>query len=91
MLREPEPSFVVVRQELDYRNEILLKDGPVTVYIEPLRVSRSGIAIREFMKSAKGTLHTESQAVLVRWDREARRSMPFTDSERERILGQGGS
>jgi acyl-CoA thioesterase FadM len=85
---EPLPSFVVVRQELDYRRELRLADGPVTITTEPLRLSRSTVAVHERMTSGQDALHTESHAVLVRWDRGRRRSMPFSARERQRIEAQ---
>jgi acyl-CoA thioesterase FadM len=82
---DPTPAFVVARQEIDYRRELLVDQGPVTVAVKPLEVSTSSATVRETLKSATGLLHTESRAVLVRWDRERRRSMPFHSFERERI------
>ena len=82
---DPWPAFVVVRQELDYRRELRLTDGPVTITTEPPRLSRSTVTVHERMASGRDTLHTESLAVLVRWDRERRRSMQFSARERKRI------
>jgi acyl-CoA thioesterase FadM len=85
---DPLPPFVVVRQELDYRRELRLTDGPVTITTEPLGLSRSTVTVHERMASERDTLHTESHAVLVRWDRERRRSTPFSARERQRIEWQ---
>jgi acyl-CoA thioesterase FadM len=79
------PAFVVVHQELDYRRELRLADGPVTIGLQPVRLSRSTVTVHETMTSPAGALHTESRAVLVRWDRERRRSMPFSPFERRRV------
>ncbi|GAB3857743.1 hypothetical protein GCM10028801_16640 [Nocardioides maradonensis] len=81
---EPAPAFVLVRLELDYQRELLLTDGPVTLSIEPTELTRSTVTVQEVMASARGP-HTRARAILVRWDRAARRSMPFRDEERRRI------
>lgn len=85
VMDDPAPSFVLARQELDYRRELRLPDGPVTVAIEVLRLTRSTVTVHEVMTSRAGLLHTESHAVLVRWDRDRRRSTPFLEHERRRI------
>ncbi|WP_185736093.1 thioesterase family protein [Nocardioides sp. LS1] len=81
---EPEPAFVLVRVELDYERELLLADAPVTVRVEPVELTRSTVTVQEVMASARGP-HTRARVVLVRWDRAARRSMPFGEGERRRI------
>lgn len=85
MLLEEQPAFVLVRQELDYRHELLQSDGPVTVSVEPVALTRSTVTVQEAIVSLSGTTHTESRAVLVRWDREERRAMAFLPAERDRI------
>lgn len=82
-----QPSFVLVRQELDYRRELLLSAGPVTVTVTPLELGRSSVTIAEAIRSTAGE-HTESRAVLVRWDRGRRCATPFLPFERERLEGQ---
>lgn len=85
ILEEDQPAFVLVRQELDYRRELLLTDGPVVVSVEPVTLTRSTVTVQEAIASRRGVVHTASRAVLVRWDREARRAMPFLPVERERV------
>lgn len=87
LMTDPTPPFVLVRLELDYRRELLLQDGPVTISVVPERLTRSTVMVREELRSVQH-LHTEASAVLVRWDREARRSMPFAPSERAGIEAQ---
>ena len=82
------PSFVVARQELDYRRELLVSDGPARVIVQPVQVTTSTVRVHEQLLSADGSLRTESQAVLVRWNRERRCSMPFPAVERQRIQAQ---
>ena len=81
------PAFVLARLELDYRHELLAEDGPVRVTIAPVEVTRSSTTVEEMLVSARG-IHTQARAVIVRWDRAARRSMPFLPLERERLLEQ---
>lgn len=88
VMDDPSPAFVLAHQELDYRRELLVSEGPVTVAIEPLQLTRSTVRIHEQLRSSDGTVRTESQAVLVRWNREKRRSMPFPALERQRIQAQ---
>ncbi|MFI1434336.1 acyl-CoA thioesterase [Streptomyces lydicus] len=88
LMAEPAPPFALVRLELDYRRELLLADGPVTVSVEPVRLTRSTVTVREELRSAPHGVHTEATATLVRWDRERRRSMPFPSSERAGIEAQ---
>jgi acyl-CoA thioester hydrolase len=88
VMEDPSPAFVLAHQELDYRREILVSDGPVTVTIEPVQLARSSVRIFEQLLAVDGTLRTESTAVLVRWDRERRRSTPFSALERQRIQAQ---
>lgn len=82
---DPTPGFVLAHQELNYRREILLSDSPVTVRITPVRVGRSSVVVQESIVSAADTLHTQSTAVLVRWDRNERRPIPFPPDERESL------
>jgi acyl-CoA thioesterase FadM len=82
-----EPSFVLVRQELDYRRELLLSAGRVSVSVTAVGLGRSSLEIVEAIRSLAG-VHTESRAVLVRWDRARRCSMHFPPVERGRIEQQ---
>jgi acyl-CoA thioesterase FadM len=88
VIADPLPAFALVRQELDYRRELRLADGPVTITLEPLQLSTSTVTVHERMASGRDTLHTESRAVLVRWDAMRRRSMPFSRRERQQIETQ---
>jgi len=88
LMADPAPPFALVRLELDYRRELLLGDGPVSVTVTPVRLTRSTVTVREELRSGRRGVHTESTAVLVRWDRERRRSMPFPAPERAGIEAQ---
>ncbi|MFF8605623.1 acyl-CoA thioesterase [Streptomyces sp. NPDC015346] len=78
---ESEPAFVLARQELDYRRELLVDDGPAAVEIAVERLSRSSFTLAERIVTSGTTLHTTSRAVLVRWDRSERCSTPLKRHE----------
>jgi len=84
IMDDQQPPFVVVRQELDYRRELLIAGRAVSVSVTPTELGRSSLTIAEELSSAEG-VHTRSRAVLVRWDRERRRATPFLPAERDRI------
>ena len=87
VMDDDEPAFVLARQELDYRSELLRNAGSVTVSISPVALGRSSVTVAERLSSGAG-LHTESRAVLVRWNTEARSAMAFPALERSRIEEQ---
>jgi len=84
IMDDDQPSFVLAHQELDYRRELLLSARPITVSVAPVSLGATSLTIVEEIRSATG-VHTESRAVLVRWDRAGRRPMAFPSVERERI------
>ena len=88
IIGDEEPPFVLARLELDYRRELLLEHGPVTVSVEPVLLTRSTVTVAERMLSGAGGLHTESRAVLVKWDRGRRRASPFLPRETSLISAQ---
>ena len=90
VMDDPMPSFVLVRLELDYRRELLLDDGPVLATVTPVALTRSTVTVQEALTSSRG-VHTQARTVLVRWDGDRRRSMPFPSAERERIVAQLGT
>ncbi|WP_165964259.1 thioesterase family protein [Actinomadura sp. KC216] len=85
IMDEPAPPFVIVHLELDYRRELLIDDGPVTVSLKPVVLTNSTVTVHERLGSAGKGVHTESRVILARWDRERRRSMPFPPRERQAI------
>ena len=87
VMNDDEPPFVLARQELDYRRELLRTADTVTVSIRPVTLGRTSVTVAERLTSAAG-LHTESRAVLVRWDGDARGATVFPPLERSRIEAQ---
>ncbi len=80
-----EPSYVVVRIEIDLRAEVLYEDRKVTVRIEVERLGRSSLITRETVYSTAGELVAEARVVCVRWDPERHISVPFSDAERDLV------
>lgn len=93
---DEQPSYVVARQELVFRREILPSDGPLTVSIDATSTIRDRFEVHETLSSASGHLHATSTATLVAWDREHRRPRPLSADERAwvgacaTVTGRGG-
>jgi acyl-CoA thioester hydrolase len=78
-------DFVLARIELDYRREVRHSDGAVDVVSRVDDVGRTSVTVTNEIRLGDGTLAAEGRSVLVAWDREARRSRPVTDWEREQL------
>ncbi|MEU2234708.1 acyl-CoA thioesterase [Streptomyces vietnamensis] len=76
------PAYVVASHRMEYLREILEEDGPLQVVMRPVRVGRSSFDLAELLLDTGGTVRNRSEATLVAWDVEARRSRPLTASER---------
>jgi acyl-CoA thioester hydrolase len=77
---------VVVHASIDYRREIPLGTREVLVRTRIAEVGGSSVRFEQEV-FADGEVAAEAVAVLVAWDREARRSRPVTDVERRTLLG----
>lgn len=84
-----EVGYVVARVAIDYRRELRLADGPVVVSCTVATVGGASIQTREVIHSATGDLVAEAGAVVVKLDRETRRSRPWTDDERRAFVAAG--
>lgn len=82
-----DPSFVVARIELDYRSQLVVDDGPVTVAIDVERVGRTSLTLRERLSSRDGRLVVESSIVAVLYDLAAGAPRLVTDDERRALGG----
>jgi acyl-CoA thioester hydrolase len=80
-----DPSYVVVRVEIDLRAEVRHPDRQVTVRIQAERVGTTSLTTRETILTSSGELVAEARVVTVRWDPGQRTSMPFTDAERQQL------
>jgi acyl-CoA thioester hydrolase len=84
-----ESGYVVARVAIDYRQELRLADGPVTVSCAITTFGGSSAQTREAIHTAAGELTAEAKAVLVKFDRETRRSRPWTEDERRAFVAAG--
>ena len=76
-------GFVLARVAIDFRRELTLEDEAVIVSCRPVRVGNSSITTREEIRTLDGELSAEAEAVLVARDKDAGRSRPLTERERE--------
>jgi acyl-CoA thioester hydrolase len=77
--------FVLARVELDHRHEIRREHSPVTVALRVEAVGRSSVTVAHDIVLPDGTLAAAGRSVLVAWDRDARRSRPLTEAERNQL------
>jgi acyl-CoA thioester hydrolase len=80
-----DPSYVVVRLEVDLRAEVRYADRRVMVRIEAERLGTTSLTTRETITTPSGELAAEARVVTVRWDPVLREPSPFTDAERARL------
>jgi acyl-CoA thioesterase FadM len=80
---------VLARVAIDYRRELRQADGPVVVSCRFGTLGGASIATRETIRTAAGDLAAEAEAVVVKFDRETRRSQRWTDAERIAFLAAG--
>jgi acyl-CoA thioester hydrolase len=78
-----DPSYVVVRLEVDLRAEVRHPDQEVTVRIAAERLGTTSLTTREAILTPSGEVAAEARVVSVRWDRG--RPIPFSDRERARL------
>lgn len=78
-------SYVVVRLEVDFHAEVRHPDGHVTVRIAVERLGTASLTTSETVHSPTGQVAAQARAVTVRWDASARRTLPFSPAERERL------
>jgi len=80
-----DPSYVVVRLEVDLRAEVRYPDRRVLVRIEAERLGTTSLTTRETITTLSGELAAEARVVTVRWDSALRKPAPFTGAERARL------
>ncbi|MFE3170683.1 acyl-CoA thioesterase [Amycolatopsis sp. NPDC059090] len=80
------PAYVVAAHRMQYLKEVLEEDSPLQVVIRPVRVGRSSVDLAELLRNAAGVVCNRSDATLVAWDVETRRSRPFTADERNALI-----
>jgi acyl-CoA thioester hydrolase len=84
-----EGGYVVARVAIDYRRELRLADGPVVVSCTAMTIGGASAQTRETIHTATGELAAEAESILVKFDRETRRSRQWTDAERRAFLAAG--
>ena len=80
-----DPSYVVVRLELDLRAEVRYEDQRVTVRIAADHLGTTSLTTRETVVTPSGEVAAEARVVTVNWDAGNRKPLPFTEAERARL------
>ena len=80
-----DPSYVVVRLEVDLRAEVRHLDQQVTVRIQAERLGTTSLTTRETILTPSGEVAAEARVVTVRWDPGGRQPIPFNETERTRL------
>jgi acyl-CoA thioester hydrolase len=82
-----EPDYVVARLEVDLRAEVRYPERQVTVRLAVERLGTTSLTTRETILTPSDEIAAEARVVTVRWDRRARKPVPFSESERARLVG----
>ena len=80
-----EPDYVVARIEIDLRAEVRHPQRQVTVRLAVERLGTTSLTTRETILTAAREVAAEARVVSVRWDRRARKPVPFSEDERARL------
>jgi acyl-CoA thioester hydrolase len=80
-----DPSYVVVRLEVDLRAEVRISDHRVTVRIEVESLGTTSITTHETLFMPSGEVAAEARVVTVKWDADQRKPVPFTETERGQL------
>ena len=80
-----EPDYVVARIEIDLRAEVRHPQRRVTVRLAVERLGTTSLTTRETILTAAREVAAEARVVTVRWDRRARKPVPFSETERARL------
>ena len=83
-----DPSYVVVRLEVDLRAEVRLSDQRVTVRVEVESLGTTSVTTRETIVLPSGEVAAEARVVTVRWDADQRKPAPLTEAERNQLSAQ---
>jgi acyl-CoA thioester hydrolase len=80
-----DPTYVVVRIEIDLRAEVRYPDRKVTARIEVERVGTTSLTTRETILTPAGEVAAQARVVSVRWDAGRGKPVPFTEAERAQL------
>jgi acyl-CoA thioester hydrolase len=80
-----EPDYVVARVEVDLRAEVRYLERRVTVRLAVERLGTTSLTTRETVLTPAQEIAAEARVVTVRWDRRARKPVPFSEAERAQL------
>jgi acyl-CoA thioester hydrolase len=80
-----EPDYVVARIEIDLRAEVRHPQRRVTVRLAVEHLGTTSLTTRETILTPAQEIAAQARVVTVRWDRRARKPMPFSETERARL------
>jgi acyl-CoA thioester hydrolase len=80
-----DPSYVVVRLEVDLRAEVRYAQRRVTVRIEVESLGTTSLTTRETILTPSENVVTEARVVTVHWDPGHRKPIPFSPAERTQL------
>ena len=80
-----EPDYVMARMEVDFRAEVRHPQHRVTVRLAVEHLGTTSLTTRETILTPDGEVAAEARVVTVRWDRRARKPVPFSETERARL------
>jgi acyl-CoA thioester hydrolase len=80
-----EPDYVVARIEIDLRAEVRHPQRRVTVRLAVERLGTTSLTTRETILTPAEEIAAQARVVTVRWDRRARKPVPFSEAERARL------
>jgi acyl-CoA thioester hydrolase len=77
--------YVIVRIEIDLKQELFPNTGDVRVRISVEELGRSKMVTNEELIGPEGTIVAAARVITVRWDERARKPVELTDPEREAL------
>ena len=80
-----EPDYVVARVEVDLRAEVRYPHRQVTMRLAVERLGTTSLTTRETILTPAREIAAEARVITVRWDRRARKPVPFSEAERARL------
>ncbi len=78
-------GYVLARVAIDFRRELTQDDDEVLATCALASLGSSSVTTREELRTPDGELAAEAEAVLVAFDRDAGRSRPLSESERDAL------
>jgi acyl-CoA thioester hydrolase len=78
--------YVIVRIEIDLKQELFPNTGDVMVRIAVEELGRSKMVTHEELIGPEGTVIAAARVITVRWDEEARKPVGLTDAERDALM-----